>query len=264
MTKSFFKDAISAIKKGKKFAIFIHINPDGDAVGSAKAIQNLLKTLGKESFIFCDDKVSFDTTFICDGFDEDQTKLEECDTYICLDISGVARAGKYQSYLQRKDKTVVIIDHHVPQDNFGNIVCRDSDSASTAELVYKLFIEMDAKISAETALYLYVGVSSDTGCFVYQNTTAFSHECAAKLIELGADTTKANYELFVRRPEDYIDLSKLAFKKLKVYGNKLSIVAIDNRTFKKYHEFSSFYMIDALRFYTTDVLIIAVQKEKML
>ena len=262
MKNEFFKDAITAINKGKTFAIFFHNSPDGDAIGSAKAVEHLLKNHGKKSYLYCEDDVSFECKFICDGFEQDQSKLCECDTYICLDVSGLNRVGKYADYLTDKNKSIIVIDHHVPQDNFGDIICRDSDASSTGELIYNLYTEMNEPIDKEAALYIYVAVSSDTGCFVQTNTKPSTFECASKLIQLGADTQKANYELFVKRPEGYINIAKYAFKNLQVFGDKLSLVTIDYKTYKKLGEPQSFYFIDALRFYPTDVLVVAIQKEK--
>ena len=231
-------------------------------MGSAKAVQCLLNSLNKTSYIFCEDKPSADTQFLCSSFTDDQEILDSCDTIICLDISGLSRVGKYAEYLQTTQKPIIIIDHHLPQDNFGTIICRDEDASSATELVYNLFSEMEYKITPECATYLYAGIASDTGCFVQTNTNPSTLNAAAELMILGADTQKANYELFIKRPENYINIAKLAYKKLEVYGSKLSLVVINHKNYKKFDNLNTFYILDALKFYSTDALIVVTQKDK--
>ena len=262
MKKINFSKAINAINKGKQFAIFIHISPDGDCIGSAKAIENLLVSLGKKAYIVCEDKPSFDTEFLADGFYDDEDLVESCDTFICLDISGAKRAGKYENYLKKNDRNIIVIDHHQPQDDFGTIICRDDTASSATELVFNLFEEMKFNITPECATYLYAGIASDTDCFVLPNTKSSTLEAAAKLKALGADTKKANFELFVKRPKDYIKIARLAYKNVKVYGDKLSLVTINNREYKSFDKLNTFYVLDALKFYTTDALVIVTQKDK--
>ncbi|MBQ9790194.1 MAG: bifunctional oligoribonuclease/PAP phosphatase NrnA [Clostridia bacterium] len=262
MNKLNFTEAIKAIKTGKNFSIFIHISPDGDCVGSAKSVEYLLKSLGKETHIICEDEPSFDSKFLCEQFEDSLEVVENSDTLICVDVSGLSRVGKYGEYLKNTQKPLIVFDHHIPQDDFGTIVCRDSNKSSATEIIYDLLQEMKFDITPELANYLYAGISSDTGCFVQANTTESTLKAAAHLMELGADTQKINYELFIKRPENYIDISMLAYKNLKIYGDKLSLVTIKYNTYKKFIDLNTFYLIDALKFYPTDALVIVTQKDK--
>jgi len=262
MKKINYKKAIDLINKGKQFAIFIHTSPDGDCVGSAKAIECLLLSLGKTCYIMSEDKPSLSTEFICSCFCDDEKILDTVDTFICLDMSGLKRTGKFAEIIKNTTKPMLVIDHHLPQDDFGTVICRDENASSTAELVYNFFVETKNNITPDCATYLYAGISSDTGCFVHDNTNASTFIAAAELKKLGADTKKANYELFTKRPLNYINIAKLAYSKLKIYDDKLSLVEINYHTYKKFQELEAFYVIDALRFYPTDVLIIVTQKDK--
>ncbi len=262
MNKLNFKEAINAIEKGKVFSIFIHISPDGDCVGAAKSVEYILKTMGKESHIICEDETSFSTRFLCEEFEDSEDILEKSDTIICVDVSGLSRVGKYGEFLKNTQKPLIVFDHHIPQDDFGTIVCRDSDKSSATEIIYDLVIDMKLDITPELANYLYAGISSDTGCFVQANTTESTLKAAAHLMELGADTQKINLEQFVKRPDNYIDIAKLAYKNLQVFGDKLSLVTIKYSTYKKFVDLNTFYLIDALKFYPTDALVIVTQKNK--
>ena len=257
-----FNKVIKAIENGKNFAIFIHISPDGDAVGSGLALKSLLESKNKNAYLCCDDELNFSTEFLNAVIEKDESIINNCDTLIYLDMSAAYRSGKYQEFVNDKKKKIINIDHHITQKDFASIIVRDSSMSSTAELIYELFLAMNANITPTVATYLYTGIASDTGCFVHQNTTPSCHIAVADLIQKGANIQLANYELFSKRPSDYMDIVKFAIKNMKVYGDKLTLLVVNEKQYKKFGKPDSFYFIDALVHYTTDILIIATEKQK--
>ena len=148
------------------------------------------------------------------------------------------------------------------QDRFGNVVVRDEEKSSTCELIYDLYNELNITIDHHTATCLYSGIATDTGCFIHQNTTAGSHKAAAKLIECGANVNLANLELFTKKPAIFSQISKLAYKNMQVYGDKLTLVVIKKKEFEKLNKPESYLFITALSHYTTDILVLVTEKEK--
>lgn len=257
-----FNKVIKAIEKSENFAIFIHISPDGDAIGSGMALKRLLESKNKTAYLCCDDNLNFSTEFLKPEIERDDDKINNCDTLFYLDLSAGYRSGKYEKYISNKSKKIIVIDHHVCQEKFGNIIVRDENKSSTAELIFDLYNSMNEKITPEVATFLYSGIASDTGCFVHKNTTVASHIAAAKLIELNANINLANYELFSKRPSDYMDIVKYCIKHMKTYGDKVIILPITKKQYEKLGKPDSFYFVDALTHYTTDILIILTEKEK--
>lgn len=257
-----FSKVINAIDKGNIFSIFVHISPDGDAIGSGLALKKLLESKNKTAYLCCDDEPNFSTEFLNAKIEKDDNKIDSSDTYFYIDMSAGYRSGKYEKYIHDKNKTIIVIDHHITQESFGDVVVRDDKASSTAELVYNLYKSMDIKITPSVATCLYTGIASDTGCFVHQNTTASSHIAVADLIELKADIRLANYELFSKRPDDYMNIVKFSIKNMKIYGNKLTLLTIKKKHYEKLGKPDSFYFIDALSHYTTDVLVILTEKAK--
>ena len=262
MEKELFNDFIKAINKGKNFAIFIHKSPDADAVGSALAIQALLKAKKKECYIYSEDPAPLETKFMFDHFEINDNKISKCDTIICLDMSNASRCGNYSQYIDKTKKQILVLDHHISQDNFGHVVIRDHKMSSTAEIVYFLYKAMEQPITDKVALYIYAGIATDTGCFLHPNTTPSSHRVVADLLLHKFDVKKANFELFVRKPENYTTMIKIVYKNLKIYDNKLTLVVLNNQTYKKLNNMSLFYIVDALSFYTTDIMLLVTEKEK--
>ena len=87
------------------------------------------------------------------------------------------------------------IDHHGSHGFFAPRVCLDADAAACGEIVYDMIRRLTA-VTPEIAMLLYVAVATDTGCFVYSNTTARTHRIAAALLETGIDVGPVNKALF--------------------------------------------------------------------
>jgi phosphoesterase RecJ-like protein len=100
-------------------------------------------------------------------------------------------------FLQRGENKVINIDHHHDNTRFGSINLVDVNASCTAEIVYDLAGLLDVQLTPEIANALYVGLVTDTGKFMYENTDARSHRMAAGLIEAGVmvnDTYRRLYE----------------------------------------------------------------------
>lgn len=260
--KDIFDNIKKAIEKGKTFSIFIHKNPDGDALGSGMALKKLLEHFGKTTYLTSHDKIASTYDFMNLEIEEDLNKIQSADTFFFLDLSAIYRCGKYQDIVNLPNKTIIFIDHHIEQDIIGDIVARNPNKSSTAELVYDLYMHLGVPFTKETATLLYSGIASDTGCFVQKNTTPESLVAASKLIEANADYEKANFELFTKRPDGYLRVASFALKNAKVYGDKLTLLVVNGRNYKKLNKPDTFYLVDSLKHYPTDILVIITRKNK--
>ena len=118
------------------------------------------------------------------------------------------------------------IDHHPSYEGFGRVCCVDPGRAACGELVYDI-IRQWGPVSPRAALPLYVAVSTDTGCFVYNNTTAGTHRVAADLIALGIDFQGANKRHFRTKSLKRLRLESLLVEGMDVHdGGALVIAAV--------------------------------------
>ena len=96
------------------------------------------------------------------------------------------------------------IDHHPSNSGYADCMLLDGDAAATAEIIYELLTAIGTEITPTIADCLYTGLSTDTGCFKFANTTARTHEIAAKLITCLLYTSLAMLEKERGLPADYL------------------------------------------------------------
>lgn len=169
------------IKAAKNIAICSHINPDGDNIGSILAMGIGLKSLGIANKMWRVDRVPKNLKFL-KGIDEMIEPTLPCDLLIVVDCSDELRLGKYKDLLPEIE-TVVNIDHHRSNNNFGHLNFVNPLAAATGELVFSFLKHMGVVWNDDIASPLYVALSTDTGSFKYSSTTPNTLRMAATLLE---------------------------------------------------------------------------------
>ena len=211
------RKVIEAIKEHKRFLITAHINPEGDSLCSQLAMKELLAALGKESFIVDSDTVPEHYKFLpkIDGISNDTGARPAFDAAIVLDCPTLKRIGDVAK-LVAPDKVVINIDHHISNENFGDINWVDPNASSTGEMIYKLFSETGLPLTRQIALCLYIAILTDTGSFNYDNTSAATHEIAGELLGYGLDPAVVSESVYERRTLEDIRFLGMVLSTLKV------------------------------------------------
>ena len=206
-----------AIASSKTVALFTHIRPDGDCLGSALALGIALENEGKKVDYFCPNDVNESFNFLPNVKRFNKKLYDDYDLAIAVDCADLNRLSVTQNEFLGALKSVKI-DHHVSDDNFAtlNYVYQ---LPSTCEIVYDLLVALRCVITKDIATCLYAGVSSDTGCFMHSNTTEYTHKVASELIDLGADFETANYWLFKYKTLGQMELIKCAFNNMSFLEN---------------------------------------------
>jgi len=206
--------ALSRLLKAENVLLICHKNPDGDTIGSAAALYWALKGLGKTVAVLCADPIPSRYDYMDIGLYTGQFTPGYT---VAVDVAGIQLFGDsetVQKYAQRVD---LCIDHHTSNSGYAASLLLDGEAAATAELMYDMFSEMGAPITPLVADCLYTGLSTDTGCFKFTNTTARTHLVAAKLMEAGANTVKLNSLLFESKSRSRIELERFALENLEYY-----------------------------------------------
>ncbi|MDR7856225.1 bifunctional oligoribonuclease/PAP phosphatase NrnA [Tissierella sp.] len=225
--------AIEKILNSKNIFIASHVQPDGDNIGSILALAIALRSINEKVYILKTDDIPLDYLFLpyVNTIEEFNDK-DEVDLFIALDASDENRLGKNASLIN-KAKTTINIDHHISNNNFGDINIVDSIASATGELVYRIIKKMNILIDKDIATCLYTAISSDTGSFMYDNTTSETHVIISELIKVGIDKSSININLYQNRSIERTMLFIKAVETLKLYfDNKVAIVKVTQNMLK--------------------------------
>jgi phosphoesterase RecJ-like protein len=189
-----------------RFLLTAHEGPDGDALGSLLGLHKVLTQLGKDSVMFMGAKefplpIEYRFLPLEEVFHEAPADMADR-TVIFLDCGNIDRVPV--DWLTAGGNDVINIDHHHDNTCFGDINLVEVGASCTAEIVYDLALLLGVKITPEIASALYVGLITDTGKFMYENTNAHTHRVAADLIEAGV-----NVDDTYRRLYEHVPLEKL-------------------------------------------------------
>ena len=171
--------------------ILTHVRPDGDTVGSAAGLCAGLRALGKTAYLLPNPELT-DTTapyFLPYAAPEGFAPEKVVSTDIATTDLFPKNARPYA------DRVDLAIDHHPSFEHFGKENYVRPSAAATGEIIYDILAAL-GPITAEMALPLYVAVSTDCGCFAYNNTTAYTHAVAAALLRTGIDFQAVNKTFF--------------------------------------------------------------------
>lgn len=176
------KQIADYLKKNDNYHIIVHKNPDGDCLGSAKALCIAIKSLGKNAKVILPNAVSPRLSFMWD--EELETGDFACETVIAVDVASFGQMGDLYETVFKTAPHSICIDHHGTNEGYANINYVDALSAATGEMIYKIIECMEVELTVSMAEALLVSIADDTGSFQYSNTTVQTHLTAARLYEV--------------------------------------------------------------------------------
>jgi phosphoesterase RecJ-like protein len=231
------EEAKELINKSKRISVFSHRHPDGDAIGSAKAMGLYLKGLGKDFYCFVPTKIPPNLEFlnkenIVQVFDEDVDKdyLRTSDLYIFLDFNDTSRIENIVPYLTPNAKTI-LIDHHQEPKIHATHAFVDTSYPATAQMLFDFF-GSDYPYTKEMAEALYVGIFTDTGSFQYERTVSSTFNALARLVETNINVTDIADAVLNQNTMNSYRLLGLALAKIELHcDGKFSIMHIKREDF---------------------------------
>jgi phosphoesterase RecJ-like protein len=225
------KEIVAVLKKEKVFLLATHLNPDGDAIGSALALSSALESMGKEVHVYNKDLVPEFYKFMPgtkrfrSGL---KNSLSQKPVLILLDCNSAERAG-LEKYSFRMS---VVIDHHETERDFGDIRWVVPSAAATGLMVFYLIKAMGVRLTSDMAINLYTAVAVDTGTFRYSNTSSEVLRASAELIEAGADPAFISECLYERWEENRFGLLVMTLNNLEIKSN-VAVMHITKNMFEK-------------------------------
>ena len=146
------KNIAKALKKSKVVAIFGHISPDPDCMGSMQGLANMLRQKGIQADVYVDSDKDYSEYAMFD-FDANYNidlDVNKYDTLISVDVATKRLLGKYGDTFESFENTVSI-DHHGSRDLTAKAIYCEEHSASCSEIIFKLSKHLKAKVLSGVA-----------------------------------------------------------------------------------------------------------------
>jgi phosphoesterase RecJ-like protein len=229
------EQVLERIRSDSRFVLATHESLDGDALGSLVAMQGLLSALGKDVAMFI---APSDLPLPCeyrffelDGLISAPPADIAQRTVVFLDCGNIDRnpAGVLQ-----QGRHLLNVDHHHDNTRFGTLNHVVPDASCTAEIVWDLMQGLGVGPTLAVAQALYVGLITDTGRFMYENTGPRAHEMAAELIAAGVDVQDIYRRLYEEMPQAKLTLLALALLRMTRYDSgELTLAALSAADFRE-------------------------------
>jgi bifunctional oligoribonuclease and PAP phosphatase NrnA len=226
---------LERIRADSRFVLAAHEGPDGDALGSLVGMQGLLTALGKDSEMFiapADLPLPYEYRFFdLDGLISSPPVDIVERTVVFLDCGNIDRNS---AAVLQQGRHLLNIDHHHDNTRFGTLDHVVPQASCTAEIVWDLMHGLGVCPTAEAARALYVGLITDTGRFMYENTGPRAHEMAAELIGAGVDVQDVYRRLYEEMPAAKIALLALALGRMRRFDSgELTVAALSAADFRE-------------------------------
>ena len=228
------KAVMETIRRNRRFTVSSHVNPEGDALGSALALASLLKRLGKQAVVATDGGIPKAFEFFPHVAPvvgrPSQVKIPE--VAMTVDVPVLERLGSMKSVFQ-KAAVPVNIDHHVSNRMFGKVNWVDPKAAAVGEMIYRLYEAFRVVPTRDEALCMYVSIVTDTGSFRYMSTTPEVHRIASELISRGVSPLKVGQDIYeCHTPADLRFLGKVLNSLKATPDKKISWVEVPHSLLK--------------------------------
>ncbi|HEY3276497.1 MAG TPA: bifunctional oligoribonuclease/PAP phosphatase NrnA [Syntrophorhabdaceae bacterium] len=207
------------IAENDRFLITSHIDPDGDAIGSAFSLSWALETLGKHPTVYLRDEIPYKYQFLplpprfTRKFPE-----ERFDAVFVVDCGNLFRVGA--GYERLKDMgPLVNIDHHQTNEAFGAANLIDEKACCAAEILYGLYEFLNIPLSHDMAINIYTAILTDTGSFRYENTNIAAFAIAQKMVEAGVKPSYVSRMVYNSHPKERFKLLGLVLSQLETFNS---------------------------------------------
>lgn len=234
------KQLVSIVRETGHFILVTHVRPDGDALGSLFGLAEILTSFGKKVFCYFEEPLPPSWNFLPGRgrANSDLSSLrqfieEGCDdiAVISLDCGSAERLGKNKDELLAI-KPFLVIDHHFGHQTYSENLWLEPNCSSTGEMVYKLAVELGAEISSECANDLYVAISTDTGSFRYDSTTAETMRSAADLLDRGVKPADVASSLYDNYSVERLQLMEKVLSTLQLHASQqLAVIHVTREMF---------------------------------
>lgn len=219
MRKISLSEVVSLLTENDCFKILTHSYPDGDTLGSAFALCFGLRKLGKKANVAVDGKLPSKFSYLVKNYEEQDFHTEYV---VSVDVAAMSLLG--EQVMDGVEHIDLCIDHHLTNSIQAEHIYVDGTAAAAAEIIYEILQYLGAEPDEDICAGIYTGISTDTGCFCYTNTTDRTHIVAAKVMPL-CDWKEINNINFVTKTRAKVNMERMIYDTMEFYaGGQCAIV----------------------------------------
>lgn len=215
------QQAAEFLKANDDYLILMHASPDGDTLGCGHALCGALQRMGKRARAVCPDEIPHKFDYLAAA-----VKVQEFEpkNVVCVDIADTKLLGDMKEV---GDTAKLCIDHHESNADYAEMTLLRAEYAAACELVYEVINALGVPFDKELADCIYTGLSTDTGCFKFSNTTPQTHIIAAEMMRSGADHETINYVHFDLKSPSRIKLEQDVLNNIRYYeGGRVALISV--------------------------------------
>lgn len=222
-----YKQCAKLLLTHENILIVTHRNPDGDTVGSAAALCSALRRAGRTAWLYPNPQIAGKLLDCCGQYFAPEGFAPQY--VISTDVADEPLFPK--GFEGRVD---LCIDHHPTNSSFAAESFVKPEKASCAEIILELIQNMNANLSKDEATLLYIGLSTDTGCFQYANANAAAFRAAAEMLRYGADSQEVNERFFRKVSLARLKLESMIYGTLRFYrGGQIAVACVTREMLEK-------------------------------
>lgn len=216
MTPKLPRQIATTLRTSPDVLIACHVSPDGDCIGASLALALATSRLGVRAVVGSSDAVP--EAFVdLPGADQiiNTPPVEAFTSAVAMECSTIERAGVFADALRRAG-TLINIDHHLSNAEYGHIVYWDTGAAAVGELVTEIIRALGTPIDAAIAQCLLAAIVTDTGVFRFTNVTPRVLRLAAELVEAGGSIPRVVERVYETRTPGGLRLLGMALASVRL------------------------------------------------
>jgi phosphoesterase RecJ-like protein len=218
MTREKVSAILKKIKEYDRIIIFRHFRPDGDAVGSTKGLQAILRLTYPEKEIYLQNNDFSDYLRFLGT--EDEPIADELYTDALALVLDTGTSNRISNPKYALCKEIIKIDHHIPIEDYGNFQWVEEERSSTCEMIAAFYdcLNCELKINTEAATYIYAGMVTDSGRFRFRDVSGETMRLAGIMLNQGIDTDTLFANLYLK-DFDMFKFESFVYQKMKITEN---------------------------------------------
>jgi phosphoesterase RecJ-like protein len=218
--KSILEDIKRAMLEAKHAVIGSHKNPEIDCIASSVVISLVFDSLHKKYTLYNPDPLPYNCGFLKNAHTFTRSLPKKYDLVVIVDCGEIERIGDAYKKITASGVTIINIDHHLTNTNFGHINYVLPQAAATGEVLYDIVKLFPKSLTQDMARSIFSSLIADTGSFRYSSTSEQTFRIAADMMKVGINSWEVSQQIFENQPLSRVKLIRMALDTISIDPSK--------------------------------------------